>query len=171
MPELDYAEIHQAAVAAYSAASDTVQKTREALMAAESAIARTSPAMILAAGGDLMAGSADHSAAIARRDYVKAALAAAEKHCEDKLAAQIVAERETRRPAFNLALARRIAACRAADEARAALEAADREFRSATAQMEATHARGLPRYFDGAMLQGPVKTEAKERALWDHHVK
>jgi len=171
MTEPDYAALHKAAVEAHTAAVETVKATKAALDAAEREIARTSPSAILRAGGNLMEGSAAHTAAIARRDYIGAALKAAEENQAARLTAQIVAERELHRPAFNQALARRLAACRSADEARAALDAADREFRAATAAMEATHARGLPRPFDGGMLQGAVKTERAEREMWAYHVK
>ena len=166
MPEFDYSAAHKAAVEAHTTAINTVKETKAALDAAEREIARTSPSAILAAGGDLMAGSTAHNAALARREYIAAALKAAEANQATRLADQVRAERETHRPAFNRALGRRLAACRAADEARAALEAADREFRAATAAMEATHARGLQRYFDGGLLQGAVRTEQDERAMW-----
>ncbi len=168
MPEPDYAALHKAAVEAHTAAINTVKETKAALADAEREIARTSPSAILRAGGNLMEGSAAHTAAIARRDYIAAALKAAEENQAARLADQTRAERETHRPAYNAGIARRLQACIAADKAKRDLAAAEAEFQAGTAQINAAHARHLPRPFDGGLLCCPVKTEAAERALWAH---
>jgi hypothetical protein len=73
---------------------------------------------------------------------------------------------EIHRPELEAGRDARIASAAKADRAKVLLAEAETEHAAATAVVQAAHAAGVPRQFDGALLMQAIRTEADERELW-----
>jgi len=170
----DDKDLVDAAAKKMLAARGSLEAARKALKAAEIAEAQALRASLRAASS---IGEADGTLMSKRRRLTDAS--AHTRFCREDVGRLEVEERTAtaahaatagaaHAPLYAAGVKGRIAAAAKADRARALLAAAEEDFRKATAKIDRAHARHCahPDGIDDAMLVGPVRTEADERALW-----